>query len=72
MLKEEIVSQIIGIVIMIVSAFLLRKYFRILKDEMKDLGKYWWFVIVGEIFLGASAIFIVTFVIGFLLVIKPV
>lgn len=64
-------SQLIGIAMMIISTILLMKYVSSLKKEMTDLGKHWWLVIVGEIFTGVSALLVIAFFIGFLLVIKP-
>ena len=64
-------SQFIGIVMMIISTILLMKYASSLKKEMKDFGKHWWLVIVSEIFTGVSALLVIAFFIGFLLVIRP-
>jgi hypothetical protein len=64
-------SQLIGIGLMIVTTILLMKYVSSMKQEMKDLGKQWWLVIIGEIFTGVSVLLVIGFFIGFLLVITP-
>ncbi len=64
-------SQLIGVIIMAVSTFLLMKYLSALKKEMNKPGKEWWLVVLSEVFTGVSFLLIIGFLLGFLLVIKP-
>lgn len=64
-------SQLIGLLMMIISTILLMKYISSLMKEMKELGKDWWLVILGEVFSGGSALLVIAFFIGFLLVVTP-
>lgn len=64
-------SQLFGIVLMILSSIFLSKFIHSLIKDAKELGKYGWLLILKEAFTGVSVLLIIIFSIGLLLVIKP-